>query len=803
MKNMVSILLCLAVALPATTQTLIPGYDEAGNVQHGSCSNNWGMNYSPFGGNPWMPVGPFGGDVVGAAVDPQNPQNLYAAAGLPFASTDGGDSWVVLTALAGISSSNINTFMALTDGTIFATGIYTFGKVFRSTNGGTAWHTRNIPVNSNGLCLAADPGDSSTVYVGLTSNISSSTNKVIVKSSDAGTTWVAFDLTPVLPVGWNIVDIAVDPDNGQTIFAVGTSGLSDARVVASFDGGATWENRSSNLPSGIPYKAVAIAGQKVFVGGGQLFGSQYMGVYASDNAGLTWTNISATFPNKVSNDILVDPADANNIYVATEGDGIYWSADGGNTWNFDGTGAGENGAARCLAINPSDPNQVYAGFLSLALCRSSDAGLTWEFASDGIATLQVDDIEVNPLDAQEILVGFEAENSGGCYMSSDGGETWDLASSLPGTRFSQVTFGADGVMYAWSNGPTTVAQEGLYRSDDSGTTWVNKGPFVGSLFETQIFALTASSTDPGLIVIGGNNFGVNGWAPVIWVSTNGGEDWTNTYIGSPDDYYSIRFLSIDPNSDDQIIYAGYKSEVAGGFLKSTDGGASWLEIGTTIPVTYKWGGAIVCDPVNSDKLYAGCGGYGNNGTVCISMDGGSSWTSTSLNMTAYSKVSDIVIYPALPDVVYCASTQNGVQLSINGGLTWTPANDGMAATNITAFSAPYQVGADWYLYASTYTNSAFRSELFNPNVGIPANPNTSELLLYPNPSNGVFSIHIPAGEVLERLEIRSLSGRLIREIEPGNAATTEVQTWFDLPHGIYFVRIFLQADIITEKLLIR
>jgi len=803
MKNVLITLFSLVLALTTGAQSPVPATDDAGNVPHKSNLRLVEGNLFSKGGNPWTPVGPFGGDVVDLAIDPQNPITLYAAAGLPFVSNDGGDSWVVVTSLAGISSNNVNSFATLTDGTIFATGHYTFGKVFRSTNGGTSWHTRNIPVNLQGLCLATDPSDSSTIYVGLSSNISATSNNVIVRSTDSGETWTAFDLTSVLPIGWSVIDICIDPDDSQTLFAVANSGFSDVRIVATSDGGSTWANRSANLPSGVPYNAVAIAGQKVFVAGGQLFGSQYMGIYQSDDYGISWINISGNFPNKVSNDILIDLADINNMYVATEGDGVYYSTDAGSTWNFNATGAGEAGAARCLAMKPGEPDQIYAGFLSLALCKSSDAGLTWEFANSGIATLQVDDIEINPLDPQEVMVGFEAENSGGCYMSSNGCETWSLPTGLPGTRFSQVTFGADGAMYAWSNGPSTIAQEGLYKSTDGGNTWDNMGPNIGTLFETQIFALTTSSTDPGLIFIGGNNFGVNGWAPVIYISINGGQDWINTYIGSPDNFYSIQFLFIDPNSNDEIIYAGYKSEVQGGFLKSMDGGYTWSEIGITIPVTYKWGGAIVCSPDDSNTILAGCGGYGNNGTICISSDGGASWNTTNLTLSSYSKVSDILIHPVYPDVVYCASTQNAVQISTDGGITWTTGSDSLSASNITGFSNAYMSNSAWYCYASTFTNSAFRSELFNPNVGIADDQSDSEVQVYPNPSEGRFRINFLRQEEVRKVELVATNGRTVLMFEPNDLDFDGLRISEPLPSGIYFLRISFKDKTTTKKLIIR
>lgn len=754
-------------------------------------------------GNPWIPVGPFGGDVIDLAIDPQNPGVLFAAAGTPFMSNDGGENWDILSSLSSQSSGSVNAFAVTADGTVFASGRYTFGKIFRSTDGGSTWHTRNLPVNSNGLCLEVDPNDSSTIYEGLASNISLPLNKVIVRSEDAGETWTAMDMTSVLPLNWSVVDIGIDPDNGQTIFAVGNTGFSEARIVASFDGGNTWQNRTGNLPAGVPYNGVAVAGQKVFVAGGQMFGSQYMGVYMSADWGATWTNISAGFPNKVSNDIIIDSTDIDRMYVATEGDGIYYTADGGTTWQYDATGAGENGAAQCLSITPGDPGLIYAGFLSLAVCRSGDAGLTWEYANTGISALQVTDIEINPLDPGMILMGFEAENSGGCYISGDGGETWTLAEELPGTRYSQVKFGSGGNMYAWSNGPTTVAQEGLYKSTDGGATWSNTGPDLGSVFETQVFALAASSSDPGLIFIGGNNFGVNGWASVIYRTTDGGQQWTKTYTGPEENFYSIRFLFIDPNSDDQVVYAGYKSEVQGGFLKSIDGGITWTETGATIPVTYKWGGAIVCSPDNSLKLLAGCGGYGNPGTICISPDGGESWSATSLNLGNYSKISDILFHPAASDVAYLASTMTGVQISTNGGATWVAANEGLGSTNVTGFSNPYQAGGIWQCYASTYSNSNYRTELFDPASNIREHFRGSALHIFPNPGDGTFHVNVTGGDRIMKTGLFSVTGEPV-QIVTGETATREgIRIRTGAPSGLYILRVFCSGAVLTDRLIIR
>ncbi|MCX6270268.1 MAG: YCF48-related protein [Bacteroidetes bacterium] len=745
----------------------------------------------PAAGNSWHPIGPFGGDITDMAADPINPDRIFAVGGFPYVSEDGGNSWTVLNALASLSSSSVNAIESASNGLMIATSPALAGKILRSTDGGISWQTRNIPVNTTGTCVAMDPNDTNTIYVGLTSILGSVANRVIVKSTDGGLSWTAIDMTASLPVGNTVVDICVDPDNSQYVFAIGRSGFSDALVVGSTDGGGNWEDRSYGLPVGKPYNHIVMAGGKVYVAGGQLYGSQNMGVYESTNLGILWSNISGSFPNKVSNALLINPVDHNMMYVATEGDGIYSTSDGGVTWNYSATGAGDNGAARTLLFRPGSTDIIYAGFLSIAVCKSSDAGSSWVYSNNGIATLTIDDIEVDVNDPSRIILGFEAENSGGCYLSADTGTTWTLIAGLPATRFSKVTFGSDGTMYAWSNGPTSIGQEGLYKSMDNGLTWYNMGPNIGNYFETEIWALAASLTNPNLLFIGGNNFGNNGWASMIYRTTDGGQTWVNVYQGSPDNSESFRYLFIAPGTGDQQVYACFKNEILGGILKSNDGGTTWNSISSGLPSNEKWFGALVSNPDDPTTLLAGLGGYGNHGRIFISEDTGSTWSPSSLSLGTYSRICDMAISPQNSDVIYAATSQDGVMISTDGGHSWDPSNDGLPAVQVSALSSPFQTSSGWNLVASTYTNSAFRTRVLIPGEGI-SDPDKDPypVLIYPNPCNGLVTVDFRSCiSAIDKIEILDASGRLVRQytgLDSGSSGTIKT----DLPSGFYLCRIF-------------
>ncbi len=765
-----------------------------------------GASMSAESAHPWTAIGPFGGDVVDIALDPMSDGYAYIAAGLPYMRTSTDEPWQLVESLLSLSPSGIHCIESNSGGTLFAGGTYTNNKIFISNDQGATWSQKFIAINAGAMTIAIDAGDESNMYVGTISNISGSTNKVISRSEDGGETWTSLDMTSQFPLGMACNGIAVDPDNSDVVVALGDGGFSFyPKIIITQDGCATWTDITAGLPAGKPLNDVLIHDGSIYVCGGQLFGGNTMGIFKSDDYGQSWLDISLGFPVKVVNDLAIDPEDPTLMYAATEGDGIYYSVNGGLTWNYDSGGAGDNGSARKVALSPFNTSEVYAGFLSLGVCLSDDGGLNWTSSTVGISSLKLNDIETDPNDPEVILASFEAENSGGCYLFDPAAGDWALVGNLPATRFSAVSIGIDGRMYAWSNGPTTVAPEGVYRSDDGGQTWENMGPDIGSVFETQIFALALSDSDPGLIFIGGNNFGANGWASMIYRSTDAGESWENVYMGP--EFDGFRYIHVAPGTGDQVVYAAYKTESSGaGFIKSTDGGSTWLPINDGIPAAAKWAGAIITDTGDPDILYGGVGGYGGMaGKIYKSMDGGSSWEPLNISLGNYSKISDLVQSPLHPEVIYAATTLDGVYWT-EDGLNWSPANDGLPATNITGFSRIFEndEGKQAFL-ASTFSNSAFTTEVFDPGwIGTAENTSgITRLMIVPNPNRGSFHLRITDPETrILALRVADISGKMVfdRDLPVGGEELAGIR--LDLVPGIYFLAAVHEKGTTVEKLVV-
>ena len=176
--------------------------------------------------------------------------------------------------------------------------------------------------------------------------------------------------------------------------------------------------------------------------------------------------------------------------------------------------------------------------------------------------------------------------------------------------------------------PTTLyaatAYGGVYKSEDGGTTWRY---LRGSGFRGDSLAI--ASTTPTTLYVYGDG---------VYKSADGGETWRAVNRGLElGEMNSVSALSIDPTNP-RVVFAGTRN----GVYKSTDGGANWRKAEGYFPEI----NALSIDPTNSQVIVAGA----SNG-VYKSTDGGATWTRTWTSTGLNSKVWDVFIDPANPQVL--------------------------------------------------------------------------------------------------------------------------------------------------------
>lgn len=228
-------------------------------------------------------------------------------------------------------------------------------------------------------------------------------------------------------------------------------------------------------------------------------GSASGGIWKSVSAGrgpAAWTRIETGFPVLGVSAIALDPQNPEVVYAGTGevynlensapnvafrttrgtyGIGILKSTDGGLNWTKSLDWAyGDLRGVQDIKINPLRPATVFAA-TSEGLLRSLDAGASWQTVHPlGMAV----DIEINPADTNIVFVthgSLDDQDSSGVYRSVDGGDTFEklgggMPASYSGKTLLGLCPGQPNVVYA-SVGDAFI-QQGLFRSDDNGDTWV-------------------------------------------------------------------------------------------------------------------------------------------------------------------------------------------------------------------------------------------------------------------------------------------------------------------------------------------
>ena len=399
------------------------------------------------------------------------------------------------------------------------------------------------------------------------------------------------------PSGGDVRALVVDPSDPERFYF----GTLDGQIYTSTDGARTWRllinfNRPRLFVDHIIVdprnsKVLYVATHRHKDAGG---------FFKSTDGGMTWKE-SPELRNEALHSLT--QADRNpNILLAGTFNGIYRSADAGETWSALPT-ANTPGLVHVesLAIDPRDTNIIYAGTWYLPY-KSTDGGQTWRIIKKGI----IDDsdifaIDLDPRNPNHVIMSA----CSGIYETHDGGENWGKVEGIPSqsrrTRAILQHPTTAGVVFAGTT-------EGFWRSAKGGAkgSWM-----VTTSRQLEINSITVHPRTPETIFIGTNNYGV-------MVSRDGGRNFLPTNSG-----FSGRFVNtiVTDRELSNRIYATTINTTTGGgfFFVSNDGGASWQPSMRNMPPRLI-GYTILQDDRDGNTVY-----LGTNLGVYRSLDRGASW----------------------------------------------------------------------------------------------------------------------------------------------------------------------------------
>ena len=327
------------------------------------------------------------------------------------------------------------------------------GGLWKSTNRGTTWAPvfDAQPTGTFGV-VAIAPSDHDVVWAGTgeqNNRQSSSWGNGVYRSTDGGRTWTHLGLENTRAIGRILVD-ATDPDVAL-VAALGNlwAPSPDRGLFRTTDGGRTWTKVlfvdtltgvvDMARDGGDASTIYAAAYQRLRQPWGFNGGGPGSGIYRSTDGGRTWQRLSQGLPRGDMGRIGVATSAGTRglayavVEHATE-QGIYRTTDGGERWERMSDMNSRPAYYSGLYVDPTDDARLY--LLTRWFYSSEDAGATWrtmptEPTYDVGLKGDYHAMWIDPDDSRHFYLGGD----GGLYQTWDRGETYVPYENIPIGQF--------------------------------------------------------------------------------------------------------------------------------------------------------------------------------------------------------------------------------------------------------------------------------------------------------------------------------------------------------------------------------
>jgi photosystem II stability/assembly factor-like uncharacterized protein len=315
-------------------------------------------------------------------IDPKNQTTLYLGSQSDlYKSNDAGQNWI--SSSSGLSITHVESIaIDILDSNIIYVGVYDFhGTFYKSIDGGNNWNTTyvGIPQKSVIYDLVIDSNTPSTLYAGVVVESPvppyAFRDSGVYKSINNGVSWSAANtgLSNIRPTV-----LVIAKSNPSTLF-VGTFdlGSTDPNYISglykSTDGGASWNQANSGLPSNLYIRALAINPKNsaiIYAGIGNAFSSHATGgVYKSIDGGASWSPVNNGLSTKSVQALAIDPNNPDTLYAGTYDGGVFRSINGGGSWSPYNAGLSGTESVTLMTIDSDNPATLYAGFSGLGIFK--------------------------------------------------------------------------------------------------------------------------------------------------------------------------------------------------------------------------------------------------------------------------------------------------------------------------------------------------------------------------------------------------------------------------------------------------
>ncbi|HEY5807520.1 MAG TPA: hypothetical protein VIT67_06110, partial [Povalibacter sp.] len=393
-------------------------------------------------------------------------------------------------------------------------------------------------------------------------------------------------------------------------------------------------------------------------------------VFSSAHAGINaWTTKGP--PGGVYLDFEASSTDPN-VYYAAYGRSFHRSTDGGNNWQAHDF----LGQVQQIVVDPADGNRIFVAVIDEGLFRSTDGGLNFTKIAPGSPRIWTAGVGPNNVVYYASELGFRRSN--------DGGDTFGPATPVQPT--------VEHIMVDSANAELVYAIRGPYfmRSINGGSTWSEQMVGLGDF--NSLYSMVKLAN--GLLVVASgsgiytsedavnwtqrasgtySSVAVDPQAPQTLIATgfwqyqlarsvDGGLNWAPTGSGLQQ---PARRALISGASSSRLLIAHYQ-----GVQLSDDGGVTW-RYAARGPISS--GGQLATTVAANARVYA----YSDYGSALYASRNDSDWQRVSDGL-AYESIgqASLAVKPGDSSAIFLGAFNRGVYRSADGGVSWSlPSSD--------------------------------------------------------------------------------------------------------------------------------
>lgn len=342
----------------------------------------------------------------------------------------------------------------------------------------------------------------------------------------------------------------------------------------------------------------------------------------------------------------------------------------------------------CMDIAPSNADIMYAAAEGAGIWKSIDHGISWFLISRDESFTSAQDIKTHPLDDNIVYVA----SGDNIYKTTDGGTTWVL-NFTAADRVEQFY-----IHRTQPNNVFAATEAGLYHSANDGATWTNTYP-------GRCWDIVAHATNPNTLFMTMSNSTAQ--RAELFKSVDNGSTWTlkdngwyvPTDINNADDYgCKIGVTPADTNRIYACLIGNSKSGDNGwiGVYYSDDGADTWVN-----PDGIDGGPYVSGSTMGTNWFFAGYSsgyhqGWYNFDLDVSHLDPDRIWIGTIWDMESPDKGASIEYFRSTRSLAMHADVQD---IEVNGSEVWIASDGGINYSNDEMQSTEIRNGG---IAASTY-----------------------------------------------------------------------------------------------------